>query len=233
MSIPDLPKASPTAQAREDFIKRLFAVTLSVGIANQLSRVVGDPTALVNHHIVWHPIFEKWRELLLLFISLTIVVSSWEGYLGAVLRSPLEDLGRFSVDILVVFTYLLMTLATEDADAWFVIHVIVFGEYLVWDLLRMRLASFKPRARLYESSLLITLIWMIYFIIILYIKLYFTYFDGDVGFVAISASVLLGVFLYRSDKIYRERWTWAVKSAATLAPIVVLLLLRMAEFRIG
>jgi hypothetical protein len=190
-----------------------------------------DPTALVDHHIVWHPIFEKWRELLLLFISLTIVVSSWEGYLRAVPGNPLEDTGRFWVDIFLVFTYLFMTLATEDTDTWFVIHFIVFGEYLVWDFLRMRLSSFKARTHPYESSLVITLIWMIYFSIILYFKWFFAYFDGDFGFAAISASVLSGVFLYRWDKKYREKWTWVIKVLATTTPIVVLLL--FAEFHIG
>ena len=215
MANTDAPKASSTAAAREDFIKRLFAVTLSVGIANQLSHVMLDPNVVQSHHIAWHPIIERWRELLLLLISLAVVVSSWEGYLKAVLANPLEDTGRFMVDIAWVFTYLVMTLSTEDADAWFLIHVIIFFEYAIWDTLRTRLPNFRRRDRLYKESLVITIVWLLYFLIIFALKEKFSYFGTESGFLAISFAALMGVFLYRHDKDHREKWTWVVKGLVT------------------
>jgi hypothetical protein len=219
------PKASPTASGREDFIKRLFAVTLSVGIANQFSHVMLDPSAVVDHHLTWHPFYDKWRDLLLLLISLIIVVSSWEGYLQAVLRNPLEDAGRFWVDIAIVFTYLILTLSTEDPGAWFLIHVAIFVEYMIWDILRSHLSTFVSRKNIYEGSLTITVVWLAFFFILFLMKRYCSYFDKSLGFVAISLAVLSGVFLYRSDKKYRERWTWPIKASVTGGLLCTLILL--------
>ena len=227
MSTEETPGPSPRATAREDFIKRLFAVTLSVGIASQITRVVFDPSHITQHTLDWTPVLAQWRALLLLGTSLIIVVSSWEGYLNAVRRIPLEDAPRFWIDIFLVFSYLFLTLSSNIYDLWFSIHVLIFLEYLVWDMFRAKLPAYKmeirknPR-RTHQLSMIVTIVWLAYFVAILALKQYFIYFSTPVGFTAIAVAALAGVVLYRRDKEYR--WTWPTKGFATLAPLLMLLL---------
>jgi hypothetical protein len=111
------PIPNSVSRAREDFIKRLFAVTLSVGIASQIVRIMFDPSHISSQYD-WLPLFHQWRTILLLIISLAIVVSSWEGYLGAIERMPLEDALRFWIDIPGIF---LSHSDTFKPILWFVV----------------------------------------------------------------------------------------------------------------
>jgi hypothetical protein len=230
--------ASQTAIDRADFVKRLFAVTLSVGVANQLSRIMFDTTTIVNHQFLWGPVLGKWQEILLVISSLAIVVLSWEGYLGAIQRLPLEDWQRFWLDIALVFTYLMLTLSSAAFDLWFSIHMIVFLEYLLWDIARSRLPDYVNRQQQrseplprYEISMNITIVWLLYFIAIFSLKNWVSYFEGTVGFVAITIAAALGVILYRQDKEFRANWRWRRKILATGLPLATLVAL--AWFHVG
>jgi hypothetical protein len=221
------PDPSSAAKAKEDFIKRLFAVTLSVGVASQIVRIMFDPSHFPGQSAQydWSPVLHEWRTILLLGISLTIVVSSWEGYLGAIERMPLEDELRFWIDIALVFSYLLLTLSSQIYGLWFSIHTVIFVEYLAWDIARSNLAVYKERQkaspqRQHQLSMVITIVWLLYFVIVLLLKNYTPYFEGPLGFTAIALAALAGVLLYRRDKTYR--WCWPCKLGAVLAPLIVL-----------
>jgi hypothetical protein len=218
------PEPTSTAKAREDFIKRLFAVTLSVGVASQIVRIMFDPSHISPQYDL-SPVLNQWRTILLLCISLTIIVSSWEGYLGAIERMPLEDAARFWIDIALVFSYLLLTLSSQIFGLWFSIHAVIFFEYLAWDMARARLDVYRKRQeefpqRQHQLSMVITIVWLLYFAGILLLKNYTGYFDGAIGFTAIAFAALAGVLLYRLDKKYR--WCWPCKIGAVVAPLTAL-----------
>lgn len=220
------PEPTSIAKGREDFIKRLFAVTLSVGVASQIVRIMFDPTHFYPQYD-WSPVLDQWRTILLLLISLIIVVSSWEGYLGAVERMPLEDAFRFWIDIALVFSYLLLTLSSQIQGLWFSIHTLIFVEYLAWDIARSTLSVYKERQaafpqRQYQLSMMITIVWLLYFVVILLLKNFTPYFSGSLGFTAIAFAALAGVVLYRRDKKYR--WCWPCKIGAFLAPLTILVI---------
>jgi hypothetical protein len=220
----EIPEPTSTAKAREDFIKRLFAVTLSVGVASQIVRIMFDPSH-ISPEYDWSSALHQWRTMLLLLISLIIVVSSWEGYLGAIERIPLEDAFRFWIDIALVFSYLLLTLSSQIYGLWFSIHTLIFFEYLAWDIARSNLSVYKKRQEAFPQrqnrlSMVITIVWLLYFVLILLLKNCTPYFDGPLGFTAIASAALAGVLLYRRDKKYR--WCWPCKIGAVLAPLVVL-----------
>jgi hypothetical protein len=217
------PEPSSTAKAREDFIKRLFAVTLSVGVASQIGRIMFDPSH-ASHQYDWQPVFDQWKTILLLAISLTIVVSSWEGYLGAIERLPLEDAFRFGIDIVLVFTYLMLTLSSQVYGLWFSIHTVIFFEYLVWDMARSNLDAYKQRQavspqRRHQLSMTITIVWFLDFVIIFLLENYTRYFDSSLGFIMIAFAALAGVLLYRRDK--KSLWCWRCKIGACLLPLIV------------
>jgi hypothetical protein len=183
-----------------------------------------DPSH-VSTQYDWWPVLHQWRTILLLGISLTIVVSSWEGYLGAIERTPLEDELRFWIDIALVFSYLMLTLSSQIYGLWFSIHTVIFIEYLAWDIARSNLTVYKDRQkaspqRQHQLSMVITIVWLLYFVIILLLKNYTPYFEGSLGFTAIALAALAGVLLYRRDKKYR--WCWPCKLGAVLAPLIVL-----------
>jgi TRAP-type C4-dicarboxylate transport system permease small subunit len=183
-----------------------------------------DPSHIAPQYD-WSPVLHDWRTILLLLISLTIVVSSWEGYLGAIERMPLEDAPRFWIDIALVFSYLLLTLSSQVYNLWFSIHMVIFLEYLAWDIARSNLDIYKERQKAHpqwqhQLSMVITIVWLVYFLVIFLLKNYTHRFDGPLGFTTIALAALAGVILYRLDKKYR--WCWPCKIVAGVAPLLVL-----------
>jgi len=90
---------------------------------------------------------------------------------------------------------------------------------------RSRLDAYKQRQRMspqrkHELSMTITIVWLLYFVVILLLKNHTRYFEGVIGFTAIAFAALAGVLLYRRDKKYR--WCWFCKIGACLALLVVL-----------
>jgi hypothetical protein len=221
------PKASHKAQMRADLVKRLFAVTLSVGVASQIIKIVFTGHTL-DHQLQWTPVLAQWPELLLLLISLIIVVTSWEGYLGAIEGLPLEDWQRFYIDILLVLSYLILTLCCQLYDDWFAVHLIIFILYLAWDHFRARLPDYQrqmrdnPRPRS-QRSMVITMIWLAFFGVLYLLKLCFPFFAAPFGFAVIALAALAGVILYRVDKI--KRWSWPEKTLYWGVPIGLLIAL--------
>jgi len=212
---------------RVDFIKRLFGVTISVGFANQLSKIVFDPHYIQGSELQIGAIAtDHWRDGVLLIIAMIAVVASWEGYLKAVGSIPLGDAARFYIDITLVFFYLALMLSSQIFHLWFHLLVVIFVLYIVWDLARILVERkagrqpVEPRAR-FKASITITAVWLGFFIAL----------DGvrDVGgrlaFAGAAASALLGVVLYRVDK--RQRFTWAKKAVLVILALLPAMLPRL------
>jgi hypothetical protein len=103
--------------------------------------------------------------------------------------------------------------------------MMIFLEYLAWDIARSNLDIYKDRQkahpqRQHQLSMVITIVWLVYFLIIFLLKNYTHRFDGPLGFTTIALAALAGVILYRLDKTYR--WCWPCKIVAGLAPLLVL-----------
>jgi hypothetical protein len=126
----------PVAVDRSDLIKRLFAVSLSVGFATQITRMAW----LIAGRA---PSSEDIPDLILLITSLIIVVLSWDGYLPVLRRYPLKDRQRFFLDIMIVFFYLILLQSSHGRAVmtWLYIINIIFILYILWDIFTMRVAG--------------------------------------------------------------------------------------------
>lgn len=89
-------KLTPIAIDRSDLIKRLFAVSLSVGFATQIAKM----SWLTEGRL---PVSGELPDLFLLIVSLFIIVLSWDGYLAAIQKFPPTDIYRFLLDVGIVF----------------------------------------------------------------------------------------------------------------------------------
>src|SRR5260370_4213090 len=140
-------RTAPTqvAKDRADLIKRLFAVSLSVGFASQVAKII-DAKFTSGSGI---------QDFMMLSVSATVVVLSWEGYLGALQDFPLEDVFRFYLDIIIVFLYLvLLACSHSDTAAWWSYVIdIIFISYIVWDLLTKYVYPDQYRGLLPDSRL--------------------------------------------------------------------------------
>jgi hypothetical protein len=106
--------------------------------------------------------------------------------------------------------------------------MVIFLEYLAWDIARANLPEYKAQRRkdpheMHQRGMVITIVWLAFFIALFACKYSVTYFDGSIGFAAIAGAAFVGVFLYRRDKKYR--WGWPVKLLAATVPFMVLLFL--------
>lgn len=214
------------SNSRQDLIKRLFAVTISVGFATQLSRIVFEPSFISGNQLNLGPMFAaRWKEVGLLLISLITVIGSWDGYLSSTARRPLEDKFRFFVDIAIVFTYLLLMLSSQFFDLWFVVLETIFTLYVMWDLGSIRFSRSKGQSefarRPPEWSISVTLTWLIPLTAIIFLKSL----GSTVGFVCAAGSSLYCVCMYRLDKHFRYRWS--VKLLFILMPICALVSVRI------
>ena len=196
---------------RVDFVKRLFAVAISVGFATQVSRIIQEQQT--SHRALLSVASDHRVGLILLLASLFIVVGSWEGYLASIRGKPLDDTIRFYIDIAIVFEYLLLMLCSELPQEWFAIHFLIFGTYLIWDIFARRYvkahsespeALSLPHPQLRQESIVITAAWA-YCSLLLWIS-YSTKTNGGTFIAAIIAVLIL--FGYRQQKRVRKTTPW-------------------------
>ena len=186
-------KPTERAKSRVDFIKRLFAVAVSVGAATPVSRVLSAQSNSDAHTInILSVLSGHWRSLLLLFISLVTVVLSWEGYYGTLEGLPLEDPLRFYLDIAIVFAYLLLMLSTEYYDVWFSLLPCIFGLYLAWDIASIASASHDKRGEA-KNNRNMSLLWLICFVCLAITKRP----SSNLGFALAAALALTAVITFR------------------------------------
>jgi hypothetical protein len=200
-------KATKPAENRADFIRRLFAVTVSVGFANQL---------IAMHWVQdrkWPPEATEIPHIIFLLLGLWLVIQSWEGYFSALQSRPLERPLRFYVDVAIVLAYLVLLTASTAAAPFLTFICFIFVLYLLWDFLTFREYSedydaLNNRLTTFVGGVLgavfsrsafrhelCTLVALAYFIV-----LYFVYRRSPPSTSAdyvIAAAILLGLIVYR------------------------------------
>lgn len=153
---------------------------------------------------------------------------SWDGYFRSVENKPLEDGARFSIDVFLVFMYLLLLLTSKFSYFWLWIHAIAFLFYIAWDFLSIKKyrevyinsgtpAGFDPRIKdIYFGSLgdnpyiyrgpAVTLMWAVFFWT-LPISYQFALTELDratpITTFVYALWVLFGLVAYRYDKSVR------------------------------
>jgi hypothetical protein len=207
-------KKETKEKIRNDFMRRLFAVAISVGAASTIAQMkwVIDGT--------W-PTLAEYQQFAILLAAMTATVLSWDGYLLSIQDRPLGDgvvnFFRFAIDIFLVFVYMFLLMTSRHITWWLPIHALTFVLYAFWDFLTVCAYTKKyfddegpyRISRVYFGALvdspgvrrsaIITLIWMFYFVALAYIT--FHRLEGHVFIMAIF--VILGLTLYRVDKTYR------------------------------
>jgi len=110
------------ARDRADFIKRLFAVAVSVGFASQLIQLQQAGGWLSSSHF-WF-----------LIVGLFLIINSWEHDFRSLRDKPLNSEYRFYVDIIIVFSYLVL-LASRSTTQFLATICFIFLLYVIWDRL--------------------------------------------------------------------------------------------------
>ncbi|QZP09130.1 hypothetical protein [Caenibius sp. WL] len=130
-------KKSVIAINREDFMKRWFAIALSVGFATALANmpwlkygVIFEPSLPVD--------WEQIEQLARLFVAAFATVLSWDGYFRSIENKPIEDSARFFIDVFLVFLYLFLLLTSKFSYFWLWIHATAFLFYVAWDFFSIR-----------------------------------------------------------------------------------------------
>ena len=160
------------ADNREDFMRRWFAIAISVGFA----------TTVVNMKWVQSgalPQVDEWKQLFRLLAALVATVLSWEGYLLSIKTKRLYEFPRYFIDISLVFIYLFLLLTSKYEHFWLLLHALTFVLYAIWDGLTLYWhrdwygADERTMRSAYWNSLLgrngvdrgiaITLSWLCYF----------------------------------------------------------------------
>jgi hypothetical protein len=116
------------ADDRKDFVRRMFAVAISVGFAGRLVQM----NWIKGSQFVW-PTATEWIVLLRLVVGILVVVSGWEWYHRDIRVRPLKHPWRFYIDIAVVITTILFLFASDKEEVWLSSLVLIFALYLLWD----------------------------------------------------------------------------------------------------
>jgi hypothetical protein len=210
--------ATPRADDRLDLVRRLFAIAISIGVGATLVKADwiknGD----------W-PSGKEVEQICIVLLALVATVLSWDGYLGSVRKKPLNDWPRFTIDVLLVFIYMVLIITSDKSWFWLPIICLMYALYVFWDALSILEypASFDDSYRTGDSPFwtlfrvyglafanargidrgpLISLLWTVYFV-----ALWRIIWDVYPGYPVVPAVILAGAGLgvYRWDK-------WFVRS---------------------
>jgi hypothetical protein len=183
------------------------------------------------------PCIAEYQQLLILVAAMTATVLSWDGYLWSIAQRPLVSFWRFAIDILLVFIYLFLLMTSQLLTWWLFIHALIYALYALWDFLTITdwIVAYYPPNRaadtltirgVYKEGLtdgatesrgpIITIAWGLYFWLLCGLNYLLLPLFGGREFrdyiVATAALVVLGLYLYRQDKLYRyttrTRWAW-------------------------
>ncbi len=119
------------AEIRADFIKRLFAVAISVGFATTLARMTWVEKGR------WPELGER-EQIFVLIVSLIATVLSWDSYLLSIMYKPHRKPGRFVIDIVLVFVYMFLLITSKHPSIWMFNLTAIFTLYVIWDVLTVR-----------------------------------------------------------------------------------------------
>jgi uncharacterized membrane protein len=214
-------ESKAVSEIRKDFIKRLFAVAVSVGFAS----------TLINMHWVKEttsPSPDEWSHLFILLTGLVATVGSWDGYFQALEKAPLEKFGRFLIDIFLVFLYLILLVTSKNQYLWVFLLSAIYLLYWLWDILSVieheekfildgekhpTWTKFKILQHVYINGLkhkaginkgpAITFIWTVFFVAeaILFLN------TNDQNIIGLAVINIGALVLYRVAKANRDSLT--------------------------
>jgi hypothetical protein len=240
---------------RADFMKRWFAIAISVGFATALSNMPWLKNGTIfdtNLPVDWDQVEQCAR----LTTAVIATILSWDGYFQSIANKPLTDGPRFAIDVFLVFLYLFLLLTSKFDYFWLWIHASAFLLYCLWDFLSIRKhrhayvtgsasTDFTPSVlQVYRGCLAddqdiyrgpaITLIWPIYFWSLPLAHQFIlrpTDREQPESAFAYAVLVIVGLFAYRHDKKKRlpmsQRLPLVV--AGALAVIGVSVILRLVS----
>lgn len=193
---------------RADFIRRIFAVTVSVGFASQLISMEWVKNG-------GFPNNEEFTHCIFLLVGLLLVIHSWEYYFFSLEKRPLKTRRRFYTDVVIVFTYLILLVSSKQIPTFLFFTAVIFALYVIWDFLRFSedfagynratggIASYisglgdalfgRNKEMRPKISSILFFIWFC----LLFIVNYQTNFHNSYTYAAIVA---LSLFLYRNDQ---------------------------------
>ncbi|MPZ39106.1 MAG: hypothetical protein GEU95_13810 [Rhizobiales bacterium] len=209
------------AKIRDDLIRRLFAVAISVGAATTIAQMNWVQSGR------W-PCMAEWQQQLILVAAMTATVLSWDGYLFSIADRPLRIFWRFAIDILLVFIYMVLLMTSKLLVWWLFIHALIFTLYAIWDFLtvydwlpkyyyRTPEGTSQTIRGVYIGGLrnspdvsrgpIITIVWGLYFWALYFLNDWMPYWFNVSGLrdriIGTTLFVVLGLYFYRSDKIKR------------------------------
>lgn len=197
------------AKNREDFMRRWFAIAISVGFATTVVQMPWVTNGRLPEQV-------EFEQLCRLGAALIATVLSWEGYLLSIKKKKLYEFSRYFIDIILVFIYLFLLLTSKYEKFWLFLHALTFCIYVLWDFLTVTwhkdwygadgmsvrqayLASFVGREGV-DRGLAISITWAIYFTWLWMVSL--ADFANETFIMA--AFVVAGLAGYRRNKsIYR------------------------------
>lgn len=207
------------AGIRADFMRRWFAVAVSVGFASTVNGM-----SWVQHGTA--PSAIEWQQIARLGVAMIATLLSWEGYLLSIAGKPLYDFPRFAIDVFLVLVYLVLLISSRHGHYWLWLHALTFCLYLVWDYLTIRSLGHRDRfANDCAPISYVPTIGDVYAggftsdpkinpgpVITIFAAAYFAWlpilhFLSGMNTYAFAAFVLLGLIGYRVDKSYRSDLT--------------------------
>jgi hypothetical protein len=164
------------------------------------------------------------EQIVALITAMLAMVLSWDGYLLAIKDRPHVGIWRFAIDIVIVFTYMLLVIASQHMTIFLIVLTCIFSLYFVWDLLTV---CEYPKKYLLRSSNdgrgtfaeigevylggaidrdgtkrgpIITLSWALYFLVLTIIAI--AYARAHVYATCLFAAA--GLILYRLDNNHKQ-----------------------------
>lgn len=234
------------AKNREDFMKRWFAIAISVGFATALSNMPWLKSGVGLSRDL--PVdWDQVRQCFRLAAAAIATILSWDGYFQSISNKPLTDSPRFFIDIGLVFLYLFLLLTSKFDYFWLWIHATAFLIYIVWDRLSIglhRSAYVNPGHGNYEPSIsevyrgcftgderiypgpAITIMWPLYFWSLPITHHFFLpddIRDRALTTLIYATLVITGLFAYRYDK--KVRLDIITRMMMIIGGVIVVLLL--------
>lgn len=211
---PDI-KANETPGIRADFMRRWFAVAVSVGFASTVN-------SMLWVHVGAAPSPTEWQQIARLTVAMIATLLSWEGYLLSTAGKPLYDFPRFAIDVILVLVYLVLLISSSHGHYWLWLHAVTFVLYLLWDYLTVRDPRHRDRftndnapkeyvptpREVYVGGLKSDRNINPGPVITIFAAVYFTWlpilqFLSGINTYTFAIFVLLGLIAYRIDKSYR------------------------------
>jgi hypothetical protein len=119
------------AEARADLLRRLFAIAISVGFAATLARMTWVQNGTLPDHA-------EFDQTLILATALLATILGWEGHLLSMADRPLFGFSRFFVNLVLVFIYMFLLMASAHPECVLWTLAAIFVLYVIADIFMIR-----------------------------------------------------------------------------------------------